>query len=253
MLLKICLIVAILGAGAVVAVNFVMVKPAIETTIKQRDEEAAAKKVAVDKGAATQKTLDSTSKTLAATKNTLTTTQNDLATAKQNAQDLQTKNTTLADQLKSSQATSANYERDLALWKQLKLSPQDVTNLQENLRKITVARDGATNESQILLANLQAALARLGQLSLTNKEEDVQLPAGLKGHVAAVDPKFGFVILDIGEDKGVLANGIMMVARGGNLIGKVQISRVDKTQSIANILPAWRRGEVMEGDVVLYQ
>jgi cell shape-determining protein MreC len=214
MLLKICLIVAILGAGAVVAVNFVMVKPAIETTIKQRDEEAAAKKVAVDKGAATQKTLDSTSKTLAATKNTLTTTQNDLATAKQNAQDLQTKNTTLADQLKSSQATSANYERDLAL---------------------------------------QAALARLGQLSLTNKEEDVQLPAGLKGHVAAVDPKFGFVILDIGEDKGVLANGIMMVARGGNLIGKVQISRVDKTQSIANILPAWRRGEVMEGDVVLYQ
>jgi hypothetical protein len=209
--------------------------------------------VAVDKGAATQKTLDSTSKTLAATKNTLTTTQNDLATAKQNAQDLQTKNTTLADQLKSSQATSANYERDLALWKQLKLSPQDVTNLQENLRKITVARDGATNESQILLANLQAALARLGQLSLTNKEEDVQLPAGLKGHVAAVDPKFGFVILDIGEDKGVLANGIMMVARGGNLIGKVQISRVDKTQSIANILPAWRRGEVMEGDVVLYQ
>jgi hypothetical protein len=67
-----------------------------------------------------------------------------------------------------------------------------------------------------------------------------------------VDPKFGFVILNIGEDKGVLANGIMMVARGGNLIGKVQIARVEKTQSVANILPAWRRGEVMEGDEVLY-
>ena len=46
MLLRICLIVAILGAGAVVAVNFVMVKPAMEATITARDSEKQQKETA---------------------------------------------------------------------------------------------------------------------------------------------------------------------------------------------------------------
>jgi hypothetical protein len=43
----------------------------------------------------------------------------------------------------------------------------------------------------------------------------------------------------------------MMIARSGVLIGNVQISRVENTECVANILPAWRRGDVMEGDQVL--
>jgi negative regulator of sigma E activity len=77
------------------------------------------------------------------------------------------------------------------------------------------------------------------------------LPPGLKGQIVAVDPKYSFVILNMGEDKKLLVNGIMLVARDGKLIAKVQIARVDKTQSVANILPAWRRSDVMEGDEVI--
>ena len=79
----------------------------------------------------------------------------------------------------------------------------------------------------------------------------VMLPEGLKGQVVSVDPKFQFVVLNIGEDQGARTHGEMLVSRNGKFIGKVHISNVDKTQSVANILPGWQQGEVMEGDQVI--
>jgi chromosome segregation ATPase len=71
MLLKICLIVAILAGGGVVAVNFLKVKPAIETIRDARDSEQKQK-------VATQKTLDKTKKDLKDTSDKLDTTSKDL-------------------------------------------------------------------------------------------------------------------------------------------------------------------------------
>jgi len=80
----------------------------------------------------------------------------------------------------------------------------------------------------------------------------VVLPPGLKGRVLAVDPKYDFVVLDIGDDQGVKERGEMMVSRQGKLIGKVRINSVRKDRCVATILPAWKRGEIMEGDQVIY-
>ena len=44
----------------------------------------------------------------------------------------------------------------------------------------------------------------------------------------------------------------MMVDRGDKLLGKVQIKTVFKDRCVANILPDWKRGEIEEGDEVLY-
>ena len=60
------------------------------------------------------------------------------------------------------------------------------------------------------------------------------------------------MVLDIGEDKGVVPRGELMVNRNGKLIAKVRVSSVDKSRSIANIMPGWNQGEVMEGDRVIY-
>ena len=83
-------------------------------------------------------------------------------------------------------------------------------------------------------------------------EMDVPLPAGLKGKILVVDPKWDFVVLDIGEAQGVLQNGVMMVSRNSKLVAKVKIMSVESNRSIANIIPNWKLGEVMEGDLVLY-
>jgi len=43
-----------------------------------------------------------------------------------------------------------------------------------------------------------------------------------------------------------------MVDRKGKLIGKIRITSVQKDSCVASILPAWKRGQVMEGDQVIY-
>jgi len=251
MLLRICLIVAILGAGAVVAVNFVMVKPAVETVIQDRATQKEGKEAAQKDLATAKKDLTTARTTLTNTTKTLATTKTELDAAKNNAQALEAKNTALTDQLAKATANNEKSEALLEKWNQMKITPKDVVALQDNLKKIAMARDGAEAESKLFSTQLSLTQDELNRLKGTNNVNEVPpLPAGLKGRVLAVDPKYGFVVLNIGNDKGVLTNGIMMVSREGTLIGKVQIAGVEDAQSVANILPAWRRGEVMEGDDV---
>src|SRR3546814_1545556 len=61
-------------------------------------------------------------------------------------------------------------------------------------------------------------------------------------------PKYDFVVLDIGENQGVLERAQMLVNRDGKLIGKIQITQVEPNRSIANVLQDWKQEEIMEGD-----
>jgi hypothetical protein len=56
--------------------------------------------------------------------------------------------------------------------------------------------------------------------------------------------------LNIGGDQGVLDDGEMLVSRDGKLVAKVIVRSVQKDRSIANVMPGWRLGDVIEGDVV---
>ena len=79
----------------------------------------------------------------------------------------------------------------------------------------------------------------------------VPLPASLKGKVLVADPKWNFVVLNVGEDQGVLERGELLVNRNGKLVAKVVVRSVQKDRCIANVLPGWELGEVMEGDQVI--
>ncbi|HXR05807.1 MAG TPA: hypothetical protein VN765_00660 [Candidatus Acidoferrum sp.] len=249
MLLRICLIIAILGGGGVVAVNFVMVKKALETTVTQRDDEKKAKVAAQTELASTKTKLDTTTKNLANTTAKLTQTQGQLNTANGKVAELETQNKDLTTKFNDAASKRDQFQAELAKFEQLNVTPAEVIQLRADLKKITAALAGVNTENKVLLAKVEDLQRELDRLR-PNSEIVVE-PPGLRGSVVAVDPKYDFVVLNIGKDKGVLPDGIMMIARAGVLIGKVQIARVDNTQCIANILPAWRRGDVMEGDQVL--
>ncbi len=249
MLLRICLIVAILAGGGVVAVNFVMVKKALETTVTQRDTEKKAKEAALTELASTKTKLDTTTKNLAATNQKLTQTQGQLNTANGKIAELETQNKDLTTKFNDAAGKRDQFQAELAKFEQLNVTPAEVIQLRADVKKITAALAGVNTENKVLLAKLDDVQRELDRLR-PNSDIVVE-PPGLRGSVVAVDPKYDFVVLNIGKDKGVLPDGIMMIARGGVLIGKVQIARVDNTQCIANILPSWRRGDVMEGDQVL--
>jgi hypothetical protein len=84
-----------------------------------------------------------------------------------------------------------------------------------------------------------------------DKDYVVQLPGKLRGTVLVADPKWDFVILDVGEDQGVLDFGELLVNRNGKLVAKVIVRTVQKGRSIANVVPGWKLGDVTEGDQVI--
>ena len=57
-------------------------------------------------------------------------------------------------------------------------------------------------------------------------------------------------MLNIGDEQGVKQDGELLVSRDGKLVAKVVVRTVEKGRSIANIVPGWKLGEVIEGDEV---
>lgn len=60
---------------------------------------------------------------------------------------------------------------------------------------------------------------------------------GLTGRVLAVDRNWNFVVLSLGDRNGVNSNTTMVVRRGESLVGRVRITSVEPSQSIADIVP----------------
>jgi hypothetical protein len=59
------------------------------------------------------------------------------------------------------------------------------------------------------------------------------------------------VVLNVGGDQGALEAGELLVNRNGRLVGKVKITSVQKDRSVANVVPGWLLGEILEGDLVV--
>ena len=77
---------------------------------------------------------------------------------------------------------------------------------------------------------------------------------GLEGRILAVNPAWNFVVLSLGDRNGVVNNAEMLIKRGSQLIGKVRITSVEPSSSIADIVAnSVTRGlSVQPGDTVIY-
>ncbi len=77
---------------------------------------------------------------------------------------------------------------------------------------------------------------------------------GLSGEVLAVNPSWNFVVLSLGDRQGVTANAEMVVMRRGTMVGRVRVTSVEPSQSIADIVPASVPPgfAVQPGDRVIY-
>jgi hypothetical protein len=133
---------------------------------------------------------------------------------------------------------------DLSMWTALGVTPDQVKAFRDQLAKLQAANQFLVRHN----AELQVKLSWF-----VGVEKEVQMPGDLAGRVLRVDPKYGFVVLNIGEKQGVAKNGRLLIKRESKLVGKVRVSTVDPDTSIANIMPDWKLAEVMEGDQVIHQ
>ncbi len=249
MLLRICLIVAILaglGAGGLAYYEFSTQIPQIE---KQRNDEKDLKVQEITAHTKTKAELKKTKSDLAQTTQDLNDTKTELTKSEARA-DAQTKRADdFATKLTKTAADLQEAQDQVAAYKASGLSPDEVVKLDKNLKATQMELAGVTGERELWHRRWVATDARLQKYEGTG-ENFVKLRSDLKGAVVVVDPKWDFVVLNIGDELGAIQDGEMLVSRDGKLVAKVVIRSVQKDRCIANIIPGWKLGEVMEGDVV---
>lgn len=249
MLIRICLIIAILAALAAGVVNFTLVKTKITTLTGQRDDWH-------NQYSTTYSQLTTTKRQLAATNAVLVDTQSQLADA-QAARDKavataaaqQKRADDLSDQLTQVTAARDDAQAKLAAYTATGQTPQQVEQLVTDIKNYQDEIAAITLEKAILSRTVARLNNQIQEIT-GGPDYVVKLPATLEGRVLVVDPKWDFVVLDIGDDQGVLPEGEMLVSRDGKLVAKVIVRSVEKDRCIANIIPGWKLGDVYEGDLV---
>ncbi len=249
MLIRISLIVAILAGLAAGGLNFVKVKEKI--TILQTDfkRETDAHKEFEGKFNVAQKDLNKRTAELKQTKAELET-----ATAAKEKADadlaVAVKRTDkLTEDLTKTRQERDTAQQDLAAYKATGVTPQQILGMNKEFKTLQDNLAVAETENKVLarkIHTLQVALDRY-----VSPEKPVFLPAALKGKVLVADPKWNFVVLNVGENQGILEYGELLVNRNGKLVAKIVVRTVQKDRCIANVLPGWELGEVMEGDLVI--
>lgn len=252
MLIRISLIVAIVAGVGIAGLNFAKVQKQIDAIITDRNNEKSIKEKTQRDLASTKKTLDKTTKELADTKDQLDKTTKEKEDALAQVEDLTKKNTTLADTLKKTQQERDTARDELAAWHALGIPIENIKATLASLRQVTADRDAIAAENKILNTKVKSLQSELADYKDPEGYAGPDMPVGLRGKVLVADPKYNFVVLDIGTQQGVLPAGRFLVSRNGQLIAKLKVKTAEPNRSIANVMPGWNLSEIMEGDQVIY-
>jgi hypothetical protein len=252
MLLRILLIVTILiGIGAIAVSHFV-VRPHIQTIIDARNKNLKDYQDEQRSHTKTRGTLKDTQAKLSSTEKALDETKTQLASATTKANEQEARAKGLETDLNKTKQELSAAKADLAAWAALGIPVDQVKAVIAEAKKLRTANEAIEEEKKFLALELKKAKDKIQALTGGEDAPDPPLPQGLKGRVVVVDPKFDFVVLDIGSTKGVEPRGVLVVSRNSKLVAKVRVSSVQSDRSIANIIPGWKLDEVMEGDQVFY-
>ena len=248
MLLRISLIIAILAGLGAGVIAYLEVSDKIPALTKQRDQEHAAKVSEITAHGKTKNELKKTQGELAQTQSELSDTKGERDKAVARAEEQTKRADELSDKLAKATQERDEAQNQLAAYKATDLTPDQVVKLGRTLKEAQAQIDAINAEKIVLQRSLTATKAHLARYE--GPDTDIKLRADLKGKVIVVDPKWDFVVLDIGEEQGIIQDGELLVSRAGKLVAKVIIRSVQKDRCVANIMPGWKLGEPIEGDQV---
>lgn len=130
-----------------------------------------------------------------------------------------------------------------------------ITESATQVAELTAQIEALKSEKQIIGDKLISAEAKAQELGdVVSKAKNAIMAKGLEGQVIAVNQAWGFVVLNLGDRSGVVSNAEMVVMREGDRVGKIKITSVEPSSSIADIVSdsvaAGQR--VLPGDRVIY-
>jgi hypothetical protein len=248
MLLRICLFIALLGAAAAAGLNMFMLKPKLIGLHDNWKKEEGLHIQFEKDFRVTKSNLDKTNKILVQTIATLeaTTAEKEKALADLSAANKRADK--LNDDLTKTRQERDDAQNNLAAYEATGFKPQQIVTMGRQFNTMKDNLAAADSENKILLQNIKKLDNRLAKYETPDKPV---LLAQLSGKIMVADPKWNFVVLNIGENQGVLEDGEMLVNRNGKLVAKIKVQSVQKDRSVANVMPGWSLGEVIEGDQVI--
>lgn len=230
-----------------------------------------------------QSNLKETKQTLARTETTLKKTEGEL---KKSTEELAVANTKVEQQTTEIAMLKRDKEKAEMELVEAKMAldskSKELADIQEKMKGTDPSKP--TVDPAVVMAELEAKKSELAKaqnelaekaqmvetLNKTKVENDEKLAsankeieryragvtkAGLTGKILAVNPGWNFVVLSVGDRQGAATGGSMIVTRGGEPIGRVRITSIEPSTSIADIIPgSVRRGvTVQPGDAVVYE
>jgi flagellar biosynthesis chaperone FliJ len=192
--------------------------------------------------------LEKTTAELKQTKTTLEATTKERDTAVTAATEATKRAEKLTEDLNKTRTERDDAQREVAAFRASGLNPEQALNAAKQIKGLQDALSGSQEENTLLgkrIKKLDADLAFYRDPTKT-----IELPATIKGKVLVCDPKWHFVVINAGEDQGVVEHGELLVNRDGKLVAKVIVSSVQKDRCVANVMTGWQLGEIYEGDVV---
>jgi myosin heavy subunit len=236
---------------------------------------------------ATRGELEGTKSQLASTNQQLDATKSELEQKKEEVTKLGSEKDTLNSQLGEARTDLVKAKEELAS------AQEQVTTIQTEIDQLktdseakdtriaeleqqatAAAPEGSAELSNVDNAEMQARLIELEtvnqqlqdqntglttQIAELRRKEDgrqkLQMRQGLTGTILAVNQAWNFVVLSLGDRQGVVPNAEMLVQRDGQYLGKIRVTSVEPSTSIADILVRTvpRGLSVMPGDRVIYQ
>jgi chromosome segregation ATPase len=249
MLLKISLVLAILVGAATLFFTGNVKSKLDDATARATTAEAAQKTAEEQRTKATQESkknkeaFENASKELNATTNLLNEVSKNLAVQQKRADKAS------ADLIAMTEERN-QARQELNKYTAPGIPPEKILELVDQNKKLLAERSTLQTENKTLSRQYRETYTRLRRYE--GDDTEPTLPVGTKGKVVAVDPKYDFVVVDIGSNQQLVPGASMLVNRDGKLIAKVKITRVEPNRAIANIMPEWKQEDVLEGDQVVY-
>jgi hypothetical protein len=220
-----------------------------ESQLKAKSSELAAKSKALDEANKNLATATAEKEQVTAQ---IASVKADADAAKAQVADLTTRATAAEAKVTTAEADVASAKKELEDFKANNVASTTPTSSPEDKAIIEELKTVNTK----LSGELDAAKS---QLEVAQKEKTdriaLKMRDGLEGRILAVNPAWNFVVLNLGEKQGVANNAELLVKRGRQLVGKVRITSVEPSSSIADIVVnSVPSGTVISpGDNVIFQ
>jgi vacuolar-type H+-ATPase subunit I/STV1 len=250
-LTRTCSILAILAGIAVVVLGITHIKPAIEGLQKDLADMTDDRNRERSRANKAEKSLAETREALQQEQSAHNDTKSRLAQANEARNAAEKRASDLADQLARTKADLEAAKQELAAWEALGLKPEQIKGLKDALAQANTAIGALKDENSTLAREAKKWRQMYEELVGAQPEVDpevgVTMPA-MRGSVIAVDPKWNFVVINLGKKNDVRERGVFLIERNGRLVSKVTVRMVQDDTCTASVMRGWNIADIQEGD-----